>query len=339
MNIKNLRYYSKIFVLTLATSITLSGCQSIENKESINFKQVGNQKAKNTKEELEFSYDQLTSLKVEYDENKEQYLLSGEITSGEIEGTEKDLSDIFGLVENAANLESITIDSNHLEDIELLNYISNKEKIKRIAVYSNYAFENINFLNDFKNVESLFLSINSTDYSAINNVKKLKSLGLFECIGDDFFLPALDLEELQTLYIFPEKEKEYNTTFVNSIQNSKQLETFAARKVIFENIDFLEDKTNLSYLDLGNCNISDISVIANLTNLEYVYLDNNRIMDATPLYNLPNLKYVQLNSNYLSEDAINQLIEKGICTKETIDITLESQIKPLIKDKKWKYGN
>lgn len=328
MNIKNLRCYGKILVLTLATSITLSSCKQVENKDNINFKQVRN-KIENTKDD--FSCCELTSIKIKYDENTKQYLLSGTISEIEVEAVSNSLDDISKLIENATNLESITIDSSHLEDIELLNEIPAKDKIKRISISSNYAFENIRFLTDFKNCESLFLSVDSVDYSAINSLKKLKSLGIYECIGDEFFLPALSLEDLEILYIFPEKEKEYNTDFINSIQNLKKLETFAARKVTFNSINFLKGKTNLSYLDLGNCNISDITVIRDLVNLEYLYLDNNFIIDATSLYDLPNLKYVQLNNNPLSKEMLENIIEKGI--SEMLYAPFDFQTKSLNKGK------
>ncbi len=63
----------------------------------------------------------------------------------------------------------------------------------------------------------------------------------------------------------------------------------------------LEYCTNLTFLDLGNNQIIDISPLANLTSLEWLHLNDNQISDISPLANLASLDYLYLGGNQISD--------------------------------------
>ena len=62
------------------------------------------------------------------------------------------------------------------------------------------------------------------------------------------------------------------------------------------NLDSLTD-LGLIKLDLGNCNISDVSLLSGLTTLKSLRLYRNRIKDVSPLANLTNLTELWLQHN------------------------------------------
>ncbi len=59
--------------------------------------------------------------------------------------------------------------------------------------------------------------------------------------------------------------------------------------------------TNLSYLDLSDNQISDITSLRLLTNLSHLELENNQISDITSLQLLTNLSHLKLENNQISD--------------------------------------
>lgn len=63
----------------------------------------------------------------------------------------------------------------------------------------------------------------------------------------------------------------------------------------------IENLTNLTFLELGGQQISNIDPIGNLTNLEYLVLYENQISDITPVSNLNNLIALELYNNNVTD--------------------------------------
>ena len=63
---------------------------------------------------------------------------------------------------------------------------------------------------------------------------------------------------------------------------------------------------NLRSLDLGHCNLSDVSFIANMPHLRHLILADNIGFDLSPLYGLKELEWLELFGTYL-EDISPQL--------------------------------
>lgn len=70
-------------------------------------------------------------------------------------------------------------------------------------------------------------------------------------------------------------------------------------ELYMNDISFLANLTNLTYLDLRHNSISDLSPLANLTNLTYLHLYDNLVVDVTPLANLSNLTSLYLADNFI----------------------------------------
>lgn len=64
--------------------------------------------------------------------------------------------------------------------------------------------------------------------------------------------------------------------------------------------DNYKELKNLSFVDLRNCNITDINFLANQTELRMLWFANNRITDFSPLSGLPTLENVQFIKTGLS---------------------------------------
>ena len=79
---------------------------------------------------------------------------------------------------------------------------------------------------------------------------------------------------------------------------------------------YKSDLESLTYLDLTEKNISDISALSGLTNLWLLDLTDNNISDISALSGLTNLEWLDLDDNPLSQKAINihipQLEARGV---------------------------
>ena len=77
--------------------------------------------------------------------------------------------------------------------------------------------------------------------------------------------------------------------------------------------------TNLTYLSLGENNISDISPVTGLTNLTRLYLSWNTISDISPVTGLTNLTRLYLSWNNISD--ISPLVANtGLGSGDTVDL-------------------
>ncbi|HCV2828535.1 TPA: leucine-rich repeat domain-containing protein [Listeria monocytogenes] len=91
---------------------------------------------------------------------------------------------------------------------------------------------------------------------------------------------------------------------VDDIVTQAELDTITrviAQSKGIVNLSGMENLTNLSYLDLIDNQISDISLLSNLTNLSYLDLTDNQISDISLLSNLTNLSYLDLENNQISD--------------------------------------
>lgn len=66
----------------------------------------------------------------------------------------------------------------------------------------------------------------------------------------------------------------------------------------------LEHLTNLTFINLDNNNISDISRLSSMSSLYTISLNNNKISDISALNDMNNLNFVYLNSNNISDVSV-----------------------------------
>lgn len=88
---------------------------------------------------------------------------------------------------------------------------------------------------------------------------------------------------------------------ISPLTNSTKMEKLWIRYSNLENIDVLENFSNLTYLDLSYSKINDISVILKLTNLVELHLVDNNLTDITVLQNLTSLEYLELRENKIQD--------------------------------------
>ena len=74
-----------------------------------------------------------------------------------------------------------------------------------------------------------------------------------------------------------------------------------ARNAYISDLTGLELATNLTELNLGGNNLSNILPVAGLTNLRYLWLWDNNISDISPVAGLTNLIELILQSNAISD--------------------------------------
>ncbi|WP_235335188.1 leucine-rich repeat domain-containing protein [Aphanizomenon flos-aquae] len=89
----------------------------------------------------------------------------------------------------------------------------------------------------------------------------------------------------------------------------------------------LSNLTNLTRLNLWENQISDIKPLSNLTNLTWLYLEGNQISDIKPLSNLTNLTSLYLTGNQISD--IKPLSNLTKLTDLSLTVNQISDIKPL----------
>ena len=92
--------------------------------------------------------------------------------------------------------------------------------------------------------------------------------------------------------------------------------------------------TQLSYLNLTNNKISDVSPIAKLTHLKTLYLSDNKVMKLIPLSQLTQLEYINLSNNTISDippslAGMMQLKSLNLSYNNISDVTSLTQMKNL----------
>ncbi len=131
---------------------------------------------------------------------------------------------------------------------------------------------NLNFLNNFPNLESIKL-----DYNNITEISDLK-LGVIKHIN-------LGCNKI---------------TNVENIQNLKTLEEVNLYNNDIEDLNGIEALVNIRSLSIFGNKISDLSPLSNLTRIQKLVLDNNKIKDLSPLCNLTELRNLSITSNTYS---------------------------------------
>lgn len=86
------------------------------------------------------------------------------------------------------------------------------------------------------------------------------------------------------------------------LSNLTKLETvdFTGSLISTQTINLLGQQTNLKWLSLNACGVSNLSGLAGCANLEYLDVSNDHVTDLSPLANCTNLKQLYLSSNAIT---------------------------------------
>ncbi|NII28753.1 TIR domain-containing protein [Pseudoflavitalea sp. X16] len=109
-----------------------------------------------------------------------------------------------------------------------------------------------------------------------------------------------DLIEISTLICAGDGNREWSIRSLSDTYNFKKLSYLNLSNNKIKEISWIRQLSSLQELDLSNNNITDISPLKELTSLEDLYLSGNQIRNAQSLSDLSSLKKLHLNANLLS---------------------------------------
>ncbi|MBF0710611.1 MULTISPECIES: leucine-rich repeat domain-containing protein [unclassified Gemella] len=181
---------------------------------------------------------------------------------------------------NISNLEFLK--DIHLEELDiasngiLKNYLDSElhiDKLRSIKV-SRVGIENLNFLKNAKNLESIFAEENQID--------DLTGLA--------------NLEKLKILYV-----DKNNILDISPLKNLKNLSELSAEYNNIKDLSALEGKEKLHRIQINNnTSLKDISPLASLKSLASLSLKESLVEDLSPLKDLKYIYYVDVTGAKIS---------------------------------------
>lgn len=192
-----------------------------------------------------------------------------------------------------------------MEEIIGLREDSNLEKSRKVYNEGGYSL-NIsreinnksfltNFLNHFKDVESLSISAygEGVSYNFLYEMPNLKNLNLHCMYPIDFE----NLKHLQRLSIW------WNKKMVSNFDSLKNLEHLTITEFDEKDLTKLSGLTNLKSLNFATAKIKSLKGLENLTNLKSISFGGVRsLTDISNISTLINLKYLEFNVCWKLED-------------------------------------
>ncbi|WP_078378827.1 cell wall-binding repeat-containing protein [Sutcliffiella halmapala] len=198
-----------------------------------------------------------------------------------------------------------TIELVHIErEITSLDMLK-LETLGNQTRYYDFFVRNLEGLQYAKNLHSLEVQQNASDFAPLKGLTKLKRLDLssyynynHEHVHD---LSALSsFSQLDTLFLANLNLKN-NTRF---LENLTQLKTVSLSNTNIKDISNLGKLVNISDLDLSENSISDVRPLSNLSKLEYLSVDINEISDISSLKGLKKLESLNLGYNNIKDFSV-----------------------------------
>ncbi len=146
----------------------------------------------------------------------------------------------------------------------------------------------------------------------------------FSSIGETENTNKKDISEHFNSLVIPDKQlKECIRHTVNSLVGSKgnpikslfDLKKLVCTKRDIKSLDGLENFLSLTYLNLNNNSISDISVVESLTNLKHFDISDNNVSNYQSLKYHKSLNYIDLKYNKIKDLSIFQTIPTLVTLK------------------------
>lgn len=225
----------------------------------------------------------------------------------ELDLSSSNISSLEG-IEQLENLVSLNLRSNQLQDISQLAALEKLEKVdlrdnkvtdisplagldrlEYLNLYGNSTLQSIEPLASLSNLEKLIIGYVpvGSQVDNLSTLSTLKYLNLRDCGVEDLtFLSELSNLEYLNLH------SNTNIQDINPIKHLTNLETLILVDVPLQGQeDLLANLQNLSYLNLRNTGLTDITFLAELDGLEYLNLHSNSdIQSIAPLAGLSNLE-------------------------------------------------
>ena len=177
------------------------------------------------------------------------------------------------------------------------------DKVKILWVYS-IKQETFEAICQLKNLESLYIESNRiTDLSTLQNLKKLKHLGLLSLTKINNIEPITKLKNLQTLKIENfKKVTDFNPLSELTELRGLQIDGDMYTAQIIEDFNFLNSLANLQYLTFTNSRgkTKSFDAISKLSNLVMLQSSTNYPKkEFQKLSGMKNLKHIGGNIKHL----------------------------------------
>ncbi len=271
-------------------------------------------------------------------------------------------------IEKFKNLETLIMSNNSVEDISPLkdlnikfldvqnNNISDLSPLYEMKSLDNLYISNNIISNDdyldklnFINKSDIYLEVNDDNEETLDFIKKTKNINRRVSYFDFDDILVLDTRKFNSfncdiLSYFINLEELYlgtNSFNYDAIKSVKSLKKIVMSDIELEDINFLSDLNNLTYLDISNNKISDIEPIKNLINLKELYIRNNYISDYKVIDEIlsstdvndvsiayfndeilkENISKILNVNNYIPESVIEEVKELDLSNLGIVDIT------------------
>ena len=152
------------------------------------------------------------------------------------------------------------------------------------------------YTNDLWNIRSFTVPNDVSDYSDLKYLTFLESLTIKE--GKASLAPIQSLEHLTDLSI---KNATMDAETLQVLLSRTNLKTLTLRNCALTSLSGFEALTNLTYLDVSQNILTDITPLAGLTALEVLSIHQSAVVDLTALQNLTALRQLDLSFNSIED--------------------------------------
>ena len=148
------------------------------------------------------------------------------------------------------------------------------------------------YTNDLWDIRSFEVPKSVTDYNDLKYLTFLESLTISQ--GNASLVPIQSLENLTALSI---QNATMDTETLQVILSRTNIKTLTLRNCALTSLRGFEALTNLTYLDVSQNILTDITPLSGLTALEVLSINNSAVVDLTALQNLTALRQLDLSFN------------------------------------------
>ena len=197
--------------------------------------------------------------------------------------TDADGIDSFNELYNFVSLEEITLKNLNLENVK---GIENASKIRYIYL-DNCKFQDYSSIGKLTNLQEFYIKnstneqvqiLCSTDKGIANaNLNRLEKFGIF---GYEYFSVS-----------------SYLSSYYNNNTNKSSITDLSPLANLNDTI-----RKSIKYLFINNNQINNIDFISNFSNLTFLRVENNNLLTLAPLENINTLIYLHANNNNLGSN-------------------------------------
>lgn len=239
--------------------------------------------------------------------------------------------DILGKL---VKLQRLRVHLDKLDDISFLSNLNSNLISLMLGTGLNNSNLDIGIIEEFQELESLFLYKINCGYNSLKNMKVLKSLTMNACNIDEFsFLEETNINNLSVGMM--------NISDLSSLNGNKKIKKLELQRLSrLSDLDLLSNLPNLEYCNVSNNNhiekVPDMRRCDGIKELIFDCIKN--LSDISELIYIPNIERIEMYQLKLVDlSVIEEILRKSslkklICT--TGSIKKDRQITELIE----KYG-